>query len=83
MTGEAAGDLTIRQLLVLARGRASESFDRACVLVRIGKAGVYLKVHAEYRCLQAFYELVVKPPAHAEAADIIIGGFGREGEQGP
>ena len=48
---------------------------------RIGRAGVDLEAHAEFRYLQAFYELGVKPPAHAEAADIIIGIFGSEGEQ--
>ena len=39
-----------------------------------------MDTHAEYRYLQAFYELGVKPPTHAEAADIIIRMFGREGE---
>ena len=32
-------------------------------------------------CLQALYKLGVKPSAHAEAEDIIIGMFGSEGEQ--
>ena len=31
--------------------------------------------------LQALYKLEVKPSAHAEAEDIIIGMFGSEGEQ--
>ena len=81
LTGEEAEDRTMSQILVLARGRAAEVFDRACGLARIGRAGVDLDAHDEYRCLQAFYELGVKPPAHAEAAGIIIGMFGREGEQ--
>lgn len=40
-----------------------------------------LEVHAGYRRLRAFYELGVKPSAHAEAEDIIIGVFGIKGEQ--
>ena len=76
LTGEEAGDRIMRQLLVLARGRAAEAFDRACGMARIRRAGVDLEAHGEYRYLQAFYELGVKPPAHAEAADIIIGMLG-------
>ena len=38
-----------------------------------------MEVHAGYRRLRAFYELGVKPPAHAEAADIIIGRIVGEG----
>ena len=81
LTGEEAEDRTMRQILVLARGRAAEVFDRAYGLARIGRAGVDLEVYGEFRYLQAFYELGVKPPTHAEAADIIIGMFGSEGEQ--
>ena len=81
LTGEEAGDRTMRQILVLARGRAAEVFDRAYGLRRIRRAGVDMDAHGEFRYLQAFYELGVKPPTHAEAADIIIGMFGREGEQ--
>ena len=81
LTGEEAGDRTMRQILLLARGRASEVFDRAYGLRRIRRAGVDLEAHGEFRYLQSFYELGVKPPTHAEAADIIIGMFGSEGEQ--
>ena len=35
-----------------------------------------LDQHPEYRSLQAFYELGVRPPTHQEAADTIIGMFG-------
>ena len=49
LTGEEAGDRTMRQLLVLARGRTAEVFDRAYGLVRIGRAGVDLEVHGEFR----------------------------------
>lgn len=38
-----------------------------------------LEFHAGYRHLRAFHELGVKLLARAEAADIIIGMFGREG----
>ena len=81
LTGEEVEDRTRRMVLVLARGRAVEVFYRAYGLARIGRAGVDLEAHAEFRYLQAFYELGVKPPAHAETADIIIGIFGSEGEQ--
>ena len=39
LTGEEAGDRTMLQLLVLARGRAAEAFDRACGMARIGRPG--------------------------------------------
>ena len=78
LTGEEVEDRTRR--MVLARGRAAEVFDRAYGLARIKRAGVDLDAHDEYRYLQAFYELGVKPPTHEEAADIIIGMFGSEGE---
>ena len=57
----------MRQIPVLAQGRAAEVFDRAYGLAGIRRAGVDLDAHAGFRYLQAFYELGfyelgVKPP---------------------
>ena len=49
LTGEKAGDRTMRQNLVLARGRAAEVFDRAYGLRRIRRAGVDMDAHGEFR----------------------------------
>ena len=49
LTGKEAEDRTMRQILALARGRASEVFDRAYGLVRTGRAGVDLEAHGEFR----------------------------------
>ena len=81
LTNEDAQERTLRQLLVVARARAEEVFDRAYGLVRITRAGVDLDQHPEWRSLQAFYDLGVRPPTHQEAADIIIRMFGEEDEQ--
>ena len=51
-------------------------FDRAYGLARIRRAGVDIDQHPEYRSLQAFYELEVRPPTHQEAADIFTRLFG-------
>ena len=63
---KALTDETLRQLLVIARARGKEVFDRVYGLVRIRRAGVDLNQHPEYRSLQAFYELGVRPPTHHE-----------------
>ena len=81
LTDEDAQERTLRQLLVVARARAEEVFDRAYGLVRITRAGVYLDQHPEWRSLQAFFEAGFRPPTHQEAADIIIRMFGEEDEQ--
>ena len=49
--------------------------------MRMERAGVDLDQHPEWRSLQAFYDLGVRPPTHQEAADIIIGLFAEEDEQ--
>ena len=67
---------TLRQLLVVARARAEEVFDRVYGLVRMTRAGVDLDQHPEFRSLQAFYEMGVRPPTHQEEADIISQMFG-------
>ena len=81
LTGDDAQERTLRQILFIARARAEEVFDRVYGLVRITKAGVDLDQHPEWKSLQAFYDLGVRPPTHQEAADIIIGLFGEEDEQ--
>ena len=81
LTDEDGQERTLRQLLFIARARAEEVFDRVYGLVRMRRAGVDLDQHPEYRSLQAFYEMGVRPPTHQEAADIIIGLFGEEDEQ--
>ena len=83
LTDEDGQQRTLRQLLVIGRARGEEVFDRVYGLVRIRRAGVDLNRHPEYRSLQAFYELGVRPPTHHEAADIIIQMFGGRDEIGP
>ena len=72
------GTRTLGQALFIARGRASEVFDRAYAMARIRRAGVDLDQHPEFRSLQAFYELGVRPPTHQEAADVLVALFGEE-----
>ena len=74
---------TLRQLLVIARTRAEEVFDQAYGLVRMERAGVDLDQHPEYRSLQAFFELGVRPPTHQEAAVVIIARFGERDDDDP
>ena len=70
--------MTLGQLLFMARARAQEVFDRTYGLARIRRAGVDLDEHPEWKCLQAFFDAGMLPPTHQEAADIIIGMFGRD-----
>ena len=69
---------TLRQLLIIARARAEETFDRGYGLVRMRRAGVDLDRHPEWMSLQALFDAGFRPPTHQEAADIIIGIFGEE-----
>ena len=82
LTDEDAKERTLRQLLVIARGRAEEVFDRAYGLVRMRRAGVDLDQHPEWRSLQAFFEAGFRPPTHQEAANIVIRMFGERDEEG-
>ena len=42
------------------------------------RAGVDLDQHPEWKSLQVFYEMGVRPPTHQEAADSITLRFGTE-----
>ena len=75
--------MTLRQILFIARRRAEEVFDRTYGLARMRGAGVDLDPHPEWKSLQAFHEIGVRPPTHQEAADIIIARFGEQAEDGP
>ena len=70
--------MTLGQLLFMARARAEEVFDRVYGLARIQRAGVDLAQHPDWKYLQAFFDAGMPPPTHREAADIIIGMFGRD-----
>ena len=70
--------MTLRQLLFMAKARAEETFDRVYGLARIRRAGVDLDEHPEWKRLQAFFDAGMLPPTHQEAADIIIGMFGKD-----
>ena len=78
LTGDDTQERTLRQLLVVARARGEEVFDRAYGLVRMRRAGMYLDQHPEWRSLQAFFEAGFRPPTHQEAADSITLRFGTE-----
>ena len=62
LTEDDAQERTLCQLLVIARGRAEEVFDRAYGLVMITRAGVDLDQHPEWKSLQAFFEAGFRPP---------------------
>ena len=70
--------MTLRQRLFMARARAEEVFDRVYGLARIRRAGVDLDEHPEWKYLQTFFDAGMLPPTHQEAADTIIGMFGRD-----
>ena len=77
LTGEGAQERTLRQLLH-SPGAGRRDFDRAYGLVRMKRAGVDLDQHPEWKSLQVFYEMGVRPPTHQEEADSITLRFGTE-----
>ena len=64
--------------LIMPRG--SEAFDKAYSMARMRRAGVDLDMHPEYKSLQVFFEMGMKPPTHKEAADKIIKLLGNKRE---
>ena len=60
LTDDDGQERTMRQLL--PRGRGEEVFDRVYGVVRMRRAGLDLDQHPEWRSLEVFYELGVRPP---------------------